>query len=52
MTLIDASLTLFASRLDPRNEDGRFSIGGTLIAVVILAVILVVALVEWVIPND
>jgi hypothetical protein len=52
MALIDVPLILFGSRLDLRNEDGRFSVGGTLLAVVIVAIVVVVALVEWIIPND
>ena len=52
MTPIQTLLALFASSLDLRNEQGGFSIGGTLLAVVILAVIVVVALVEWIIPNN
>jgi hypothetical protein len=51
MTLIDTVLSLTRSRLDPRNEDGRFSIGGTLLAVIILVIIAIVAVVEWIVPN-
>jgi uncharacterized membrane protein len=52
MTLIDACITVLTTRLHLRGQDGRFSIGGTLVAIVVVAIIVVVALVEWIIPND
>jgi hypothetical protein len=51
MVPIDPFLTFARARLDPRGEAGRFSIGGTLLAMIILAVIVVIALIEWVVPN-
>jgi hypothetical protein len=51
MTFIHALLSGSVSRPSLRDEDGRFSIGGTLVAIVVLAVIAVVALIEWIVPN-
>jgi len=51
MMPIDPLLTFARTRLDPRDEAGRFSIGGTLLAMIIVAVIVVIALIEWIVPN-
>jgi len=51
MVLSQAVLTLVRNRIDPRDEAGRFSIGGTLLAIIVLAVIVVIALIEWIVPN-
>ena len=51
MMLTDIVLSFVRDRLDPRDESGRFSIGGTLLAIIVLAVIVVIALIEWIVPN-